>query len=404
MAIPIHDLWWLAAGGSAGAGARFMKARIDAALKARRLRRLPDPTGELLRLQTLYGHNPHSLVSIAPGALLWSTPDIDGAIIYGEFGRVWLAAGDPLAPLEDMAELARQFAAHAKRKNRMVAFVPTSTEFARLVTPHDFTAVKVGASPYFDLETWNPRGDCAKKLRAGINQARRAGVEVETISEGVDESLKRETAQLCMRWLDTHRAATTFGWLVALDPFLHSEYKKYFAARVNGKLVGFLAASPIPARKAWYLEDVLREPDAPHGTPTLLVFEALAKLKSEGVSLATLGTSPLSSDGPNDLPTEHPKSERVLEMASRRLATFYNFEGLRRFKAKFVPSWWESEYVLGRRSVTMPPRVGHAIVRALVPGGLTQILTRQALRVVRGSSPTVREGACVRSPRVSKGS
>src|SRR6266851_4951975 len=107
MAIPIHDLWWLAAGGGASAGARFMKVRIDAALKARRRSRLPDPTGELLRLQTLYGYNPHSLVSIAPGALLWSTPEIDGAIIYGEFGRVWLAAGDPLAPLEDMAELAR---------------------------------------------------------------------------------------------------------------------------------------------------------------------------------------------------------------------------------------------------------------------------------------------------------
>lgn len=383
MYIPVRQLWWLAAGGSATYTARYMKARIDLALAVRRQRRAPDPTGELLRLQTLYGYNPHSLVSIAPGALLWSTPEIDGAIIYGEFGRVWLAAGDPLAPLDDMAELARQFAAHAKRKNRMVAFVPTSTEFARLVTPKDFTAVKVGASPYFDLETWSPRGDCAKKLRAGVNQARRNGVEIETISESVDESLKKETAQLCMRWLDTHRAATTFGWLVALDPFLHSDYKKYFAARVNGKLVGFLAASPIPARKAWYLEDVLRQPDAPHGTSTLLVYEALMRLKAEGISLATLGTSPLAPDGPNELPTEHPKSERILNAASRRLAAFYNFEGLRRFKGKFVPSWWESEYVLGQRSVTMPPRVGHAIVRALVPGGLTQILTRQALRMTR---------------------
>ncbi len=72
--------------------------------------------------------------SNAPGALLWSTPDVDGAIIYGEFGRVWLAAGDPLAPLEDMAELAQQFAAFAKRKNRVVAFVPTSAEFARRIT------------------------------------------------------------------------------------------------------------------------------------------------------------------------------------------------------------------------------------------------------------------------------
>jgi phosphatidylglycerol lysyltransferase len=385
MFIPVRELWWLAAGG-AGYGARYMKLRLDAAVTAHRRGRISDPTGELLRLQTLYGYNPHSLVSIAPGALLWSTPDVDGAIIYGEFGRVWLAAGDPLAPLEDMAELARQFASFARTRNRVVAFVPSSAGFARMVVPNDFNAVKVGASPYFDLQTWSPRGDSAKKMRAGVNQARRAGVVVEMVPNAVDELLKKETAQLCLDWLGSRRTATTFGWLIALDPFLHSEYKKYFAARVNGKLVGFLAASPIPARKGWYLEDVLREPDAPHGTSTLLVVEALAKLKAEGAVLATLGTSPLTTDGPNDLPTEHRVVSRALTVASHRLGGFYNFEGLRRFKGKFVPSWWESEYALGQGGVAMPPRIGHAIVRALVPGGLTQILTRQALRVIRGSA------------------
>src|ERR1700730_126383 len=91
MAIPIHDLWWLAASGSAGAGARFIKARIDAAITARRRSRLPDPTGELLRLQTLYGNSPYPLARIAPGASLWSTPDIDGAIIYS---KVWPRVAD----------------------------------------------------------------------------------------------------------------------------------------------------------------------------------------------------------------------------------------------------------------------------------------------------------------------
>src|ERR1041384_2605473 len=176
--IPIHDLWWIAAGGGAGRGARLMKARIEAVLSARRRRSLPDPTGELLRLQTLHGYNPHSLVSIAPGAQRWSTPDIDGAIIYGEFGRVWLAAGDPLAAPEEKAELARQFATFARLKGRVRGFVPGPPEFANQVAPHHFNAVKVGAAPYFDLAVWNPRGDCAKKLRAGVNQARRAGVEV----------------------------------------------------------------------------------------------------------------------------------------------------------------------------------------------------------------------------------
>jgi len=384
MPIPIHDLWWIAAGGSAGYGARYMKSRIDAALSARRRKRLPDPTGELLRLQTLYGYNAHALMSIAPGALRWTTPDIDGAIIYGEFGSVWLAAGDPLAPLDDRAELARQFAAYAKKKNRVVAFVPTTSEFAALLVPRDFAAIKVGAAPYFDLPNWNPRGDCAKNLRAGVNQARRAGVEFAELAAGIDDTIKKEAAQLCMNWLNARRSATTFGWLLALDPFVHPEHKRYFTARVNGKLVGFLAASPIPLRKGWYLEDVIREPNAPSGMATLLVAETLRKLKADGEALATLGTSPFAPDGNNEVPTESRRVARALELASSRLGAFYNFAGLRLFKGRFVPSWWESEYALHERGVAIPPRVGHAMVRALVPGGLTQLLTRQALKVLRG--------------------
>ena len=390
MFIPIRQLWWLAAGSGASYTARYMKTRIGFALAERRRKHLPDPTGELLRLHTLYGYNAHSLVSIAPGAEMWSTPDIDGAIIYGEFGRVYLAAGDPLAQPDDTGELARQFAAYARKRNRVVAFVPTSAQFARTVAPSDFSAVKVGAAPYFDLPNWNPRGDCAKKLRAGINQARRAGVDFEVTTD-LSDAFKGETAELCIQWLGSRTAATTFGWLVALDPFMHAEHKKYFAARVNGKLIGFLAASPIPARKGWYLEDVISEPNAPQGTATLLVVEALKHLKAEGAALATLGTAPLATDGANDIPIEHRFSARTLDMASRHLGGFYNFEGLRRFKGKFVPSWWESEYALAPRGVAMPPRVGHAIVRALVPGGLSHLLTRQAIRAVRGNSVTVRE-------------
>src|SRR2546423_14426762 len=111
MFIPVRQIWWLAAGSGAGYTARYMKARINFALAERRRQHTSDPSGELLRLQTIYGYNPHSLVSIAPGALLWSTPELDGAVIYGEIGRVWLAAREPPAPPDVSTPPARDFAA-----------------------------------------------------------------------------------------------------------------------------------------------------------------------------------------------------------------------------------------------------------------------------------------------------
>jgi phosphatidylglycerol lysyltransferase len=79
---------------------------------------------------------------------------------------------------------------------------------------------------------------------------------------------------------------------------------------------------------------------------------------------------------------DYPLVERMLCIAASRLERFYNFEGLRRFKSKFAPSWWESEYVLVPRGVMVPPRVTYAIIRAIVPGGIPQLITRQLARTL----------------------
>lgn len=378
--IPIHSLWWLAASGGASYGARYLKLRIQMARRPAP----SDPTQHLLRLHTLYGYNANALVSIAPGARQWSMPEIDGAIIYSEFGRVWLAAGDPLVKAGEATTLAKGFMEAARKAKCMAAFVPATERFAREAKSLGLSAIKISGAPYFDLKNWNPRGDRAKKMRAGVNQAIRAGVKTQVV-ERLTEALKQETARLCLDWLKTRPAATTFGWLLALDPFLHADRKRLFAARdAENRLVGFLAASPIPERDGWYLEDVLREPDAPQGTTDLLVVDALHHLASEGAKLATLGTTPLVKEGADDISThDHPVIERALGTAGKRLSTFYNFEGLRRFKTKFVPSWWESEYVLVQKGVLVPTRVAHAILRAIVPGGLTQLLTRKVAQKIR---------------------
>jgi lysylphosphatidylglycerol synthetase-like protein (DUF2156 family) len=218
-------------------------------------------------------------------------------------------------------------------------------------------------------------------MRGGLNQAQRAGVTV-TVVDTVTDELRQETVKLCQRWLRTRRAVTSFGWLLALDPFRHAAHKRFFTARdETGSLIGLLAASAIPARHGWYLEDVLRVPDAPQGTADLLVVSALRQFQTEGAQLATLGTSPLATDGDDYFAGEHKQIERALKMTAARLGSFYNFAGLRRFKAKFVPSFWESEYVLVPRGMTIPPRVAYAFIRAIAPGGIMRLLTRKLIRV-----------------------
>ena len=375
-----RHLWLIIAGGGVGVVGRYLQLY----LRHTHNLILPDPTVDLLKLHQVHGYNAHALVGISPGVHLWKCPDRQGAVAYNEFGKVWLVPGEPLASGDNLARVAAGFLRKARDEGRVVGFMPATSRFAKYSNVLGLRAIKIGAAPYFDLATWAPRGDRGKKARAGVNQARRAGVHVTEV-ENVTEQLVRETTCLCKSWLTTRRSALRFEWLLKIDLFQHRDRKKYFTARdANGTLVGFLAASPITARNGWYLEDVLRSRDAPNGTTDLLVVEVLDLLKRYGAHLATLGSAPMAMEGIID-PTVHDSRwlSKAVRVGANCCYVFYNFDGVRRFKAKFAPSWWESEYVLMSKEVTTPPRIFSAFVKAIIPAGPTTLIARQVSRAWR---------------------
>jgi phosphatidylglycerol lysyltransferase len=389
-----QHIWLILAGGGAGVAGRYLQLCI------RRTHNLvlPDPTIDLFKFYQLHGYNAHALVGIATGTSLWICAETEGAVAYNEFGKVWLVPGDPLASTEKLATVSDLFLQKARAEGRVVGFMPATEQFAKQSSGLGLRAIKIGSAPYFDLATWAPRGDRAKKARAGVNQARRAGVTVNEVIK-VDERLICETNCLCKSWLTTRRSAIKFEWLFTVDPFQHKEKKKYFTAcDANGRLVGFLAASPIPARNGWYLEDVLRSKNAPSGTTDLLVIEVLASLKRSGAKLATLGTALMATEGVAD-PDIHvsPQLSRAAWLVAGCFSIFYNFEGVRRFKSKFAPSWWESEYVLISPNVTAPPRILSAVIHAIVPAGPSYLVARQVSRAWRRMRTTKEKAIALRN-------
>ena len=372
-----RHLWLILAGGGVGVAGRYLQLFV----RHTHTLLLPDPTINLLRLHQLYGYNAHGLAGIARGIRLWTCPESQGAVAYNEFGKVWLVPGEPLTTVENLAKVTDCFLRKARAKGRVVGFMPATQQFARQCGGLGLRAVKIGSAPYFDLATWAPRGDRAKKARAGVNQARRAGVRVAEVVE-IDQRLVRETACLCKSWLATRRSALRFEWLLTVDLFLHKERKKYFTARdASQRLVGFLAASPIPAREGWYLEDILRSKDAPNGTADLLVVEVLGSLKRDGAKIATLGTALMAMEGSFDPEVrDSPSLSKAAQFLANCVSIFYNFDGVRHFKAKFAPSWWESEYVLMSQDLTTPLRIANAFVKAIVPAGPSILIARQINR------------------------
>lgn len=350
-----------------------------------------DDGSDLANLQHLHGYNEHTYVLDSDEGMVW-TDRGRGAVCYVERGAVWLVTGEPLAADNNLCDVTQKFVAHARENRKLVVFLPASERFANAMAGRGFRIHKIASSPYFDLRKWNPRGNSAKGLRLGVNRARRAGISVSAITD-ISAHFRQEVDELCETWLDSRAAGMSFGWLFRLAPFHNANAKRYFAARdPHGQLVGLLAASPIPARDGWYLEDVLRSTDSPDGTSELLVSEALRQLGANGARLGTLGTVPLSDIGMDEITSKAYLLSLALRLIRKNLKPIYNIEGLRCFKSKFVPCWWESEYVVVSHGFLRAPRTGIAVLRVIFGEGLQNIPSlfsymKKVIRPHRSSAP-----------------
>ena len=328
-----------------------------------------------LSIQSLFGYNEHSFVGVSVQSKVWFDEDHNGAVCYNERGRMWIVGGEPLGCEKDIPAITNAFIRHARSNRKIVAFLPTTEKFARSITERGTRIAKVGASPYFDLQNWNPRGNSAKKLRLGVNRGRNAGISVEPVL-ALTADFRDDVDRLRKEWANSRRAGVHFGWLFQIRVFQNWSSKKYFKATdKEGRLMGVLAASPIPARDGWYLEDVLIAADAPNGTSDLMVFETLKCLAAEGITLATLGTVPLSRKGIDDISSDRNVIlDKILLFSREHLNSIYNFDGLGTFKSKFVPSWWECEYAVVSKGYFTSPRVAYAVFKLIIPGGIFKIL------------------------------
>jgi membrane associated rhomboid family serine protease len=124
-----------------------------------------------------------------------------------------------------------------------------------------------------------------------------------------------------------------------------SEHKKYFATELEGKVIAFVAAVPIPAERGWYLIDVFRRERSPAGATEILLLESMRLLKQMGAERISLGVAPLSDLDPVSCP-QRTWLERLLHLLYQHGGLAYNFRSLHQYKLKFKPTDIETAYLI----------------------------------------------------------
>jgi phosphatidylglycerol lysyltransferase len=337
------------------------------------------PTGSLAEARDLvlrHGWNATAYQILNPGIRLWFPPEGDAVAGYSDWGGVRVAAGAPVCALEGLARAAAGFEAEAGAEGKSVCWFAAGSRLEGILGGRPgYAKILLGTQPVWNPAAWPSILAARPSLRAQLSRARNKGV---TVSEwpGVKASGHPALMRCLEEWLSRKRMPP-MHFLVEPRTLGRLWDRRVFVAEASGRPVAFLVASPVPDRKGWLIEQIVRGREAPNGTAELLVDSAFREAGRAGLAYFTLGLCPLS--GLREKGRGH--GPWWLELVFRWLrlhgSRFYNFRGLEGFKSKFSPESWEPLYAICNRPA-FTPRILMAI--AAVFGGTNPFLfTARAL-------------------------
>jgi phosphatidylglycerol lysyltransferase len=340
------------------------------------------PDGERARQLILrYGWNATAYQLLNPGMTLWYSAAGDALVGYVTHGRTRVVAGAPVCDVERLTAVVAEFGACAAAAGERVCYFAAGSRLEQIVlATGQWSVASLGAQPSWDPARWPAVVARRGSLRAQLNRARNKGVMVARWDgrRTADEvPLRRCLAE----WLES-RPLPPLHFLIEPETLTHLEDRRLFVAERAGSVVGFLLASPIPARRGWLVEQIIRGAGAPNGTAELLLDAAMRALAEEKAEYVTLGLAPLSAHSRFDRRRMPPWLRATLRLVRAHGRRFYNFEGLDRFKAKFEPERWE-EIVALADTPRFPPRALWAIAGAFIRGSPIVLVGRAVGRAVR---------------------
>src|SRR4051794_11352100 len=237
------------------------------------MRRIGDPmTADLDRARALvlaHGWNATAYQILNPGIAHWFSTQGDAVIGYVDHAGTLVVAGAPVCPEHRLLDVVAEFGTTARVARRHVCFFGAGERLEGQLTPTGrWSAASLGAQPSWDPARWSEIVRRRRSLRAQLNRARNKSVRVvEWTTVGArEEAMLRQ----CLgEWL-ARRGLPPLHFLVEPETLGRLDDRRLFVAMREERVVGFLVASPVPARNGWLIEQIVRGHAAPNGTAELL--------------------------------------------------------------------------------------------------------------------------------------
>ena len=375
-----HSLWWTFA--FEGDAPRMLRASLIVVLLATAFLAMnllrparPEPgaasSSDLETARALLAHSDQALanaVLIGDKRVLFSEAR-DAFLMYQVSGGSWIALGDPVGRRESHEELVWQFRALSDRHGGRTVFYQVSGERLPLYVDLGLAALKLGEEARVPLADFSLEGSARAELRTQRRRAERDGASFEVLPAAQLAPLMPRLQQISTAWLEDKAAAEKGFSVGAFTPGYLSNFPLALV-RCEGDPVAF-ASLWVAGDGGELAVDLMRfGPDAPRGAMDFLFIELMLWARSQGYRWLNLGMAPLAGLEQHPLA---PVWHRVGNFVFRHGEHFYNFDGLRRYKAKFNPTW-ESKYLASPGGLVLPRVL--LDVSALISGGVRGIFSK----------------------------
>lgn len=290
-------------------------------------------------------------------------------VMYQIAGRSWIALGDPVGAREGAEELVWRLREMSDRHGCETVFYQVCAERLALYVDLGLAALKIGEEARVPLEKFSLDGAARADLRQAHRRAQRDGASFEVVPPAGVAPLLPSLKRVSDAWLSGKSTGEKRFSVGAFSP----EYLEQFplaVVRAEGSPVAF-ANLWTTGTKAELSVDLMRfGPEAPRGSMDYLFIELMLWGQRAGFRHFNLGMAPLSGLEAHPLA---PAWHRVGNFIFRHGEHFYNFEGLRRYKAKFDPAW-EPRYLVARGGIALPRVL--IDVSTLIAGGMKELFAR----------------------------
>ena len=375
-----HALWWQF---ELNADApRMLRASLMAAVMltmfgfARLLRPAPldAPTPTEVDMRRVEAIVADSSRTIANVALLGDKrflfhPAGDAFIMFQISGRSWVALSGPIGNPKRYEELAWQFREATDRNDARCVFYQISDVDLPMYVDLGLSLVKLGEEARVRLADFNIDTSERAELRHARNRAKRDGASFEIIPAVDVPQLLSALKAVSDAWLADKRVHEKGFSLGAFTPDYVSRFD-CAVVRVNGSIVAFATIWKSAGREELTVDLMRFTGAAPKGVMDYLFTEMLLWAKAEGYQWFSLGMAPLSGLGQHPLSTQWQKLGNLL---FRFGDNFYNFEGLRRYKSKFLPEW-EPRYLASQGGIGLTAVLIDTTV--LISGGVREVFSK----------------------------